>query len=272
MALFVLGQNMPHANHAVAVVGSRKATEAGIEVAHQIGAGLSLAGVTVVSGMAYGIDAAAHRGALQEGCNTVAVLGSGVDQVYPKQHRTLYDQIVRDGAVISELFLGAGPEARNFPMRNRIIAGMAAATVVAEAAEKSGSLITASLALEENRTVLAVPGHPLSKGHAGCNYLIRQGAGFVRHAADVLEDLAPELGFDPPEQETIDFDETPVSLSPDEKKVYEELDRVEAIHSDKIADTLRMDASRLGVLLMKLEMAGLVQRLPGDRYRRLVSG
>jgi DNA processing protein len=271
MALYMLGENPPKEDRAVAVVGSRAATEAGTEVAHQIGAGLSMAGVHVVSGMAHGIDGAAHRGALQEGGNTVAVLGSGVDVVYPREHRGLYDEIVRDGCVVSELFLSAGPEKRNFPMRNRIIAGMSAATVVAEAAEKSGSLITASLALDENRTVLAVPGHPLSKKHAGCNYLIRQGASMVRHAADVLEDLAPELGLTLGRgaQAGLDLGGDTEGLGDEEKRVLAVLDRVEPVHADIIADRVRIDTSRLGVLLMQLEMAGYVQRIPGERYRLL---
>lgn len=271
MALYVLGENLPNKDRAVAVVGSRNASEAGIEVAHQIGAGLSMAEVSVISGMAYGIDSAAHRGALQEGGNTVAVLGSGVDVVYPKENRKLYDQIVREGAVVSELFLGAGPEKGNFPMRNRIIAGMSSATVVAEAAEKSGSLITASMALDENRLVLAVPGHPLSKRHAGCNYLIRQGASLVRHAADVLEDISPLLNLEPGagSQASLGLTVSLEKLSEEERTVFEALDRVEAIHSDLLSERLGIDASRLGVLLMQLEMSGLIQRLAGDRYRRL---
>jgi len=271
-ALYVLGENLPEDDKAVAVVGSRNASESGIEIAHQIGAGLSKAGLFVISGMAYGIDAAAHRGALQEGGNTVAVLGSGVDVVYPSRHRRLYDEIVRDGAVISELFFGAGPETKNFPMRNRIIAGIASATVVVEAAARSGSLITASDALGENRTVFAVPGHPLSRNHEGCNYLIRQGASLVRHAGDVLEDLAPQLGLTINQaQESMDLDSEPEGISELELMVWRALDRMEPKHADSIADELKVDTSRLGVTLMQLEMAGLIQRVPGDRYRRLGS-
>lgn len=269
-ALFVQGKPLPFEGRAVAVVGSRAATAAGVEVAHQIGAGLDLAGVVTVSGMALGIDGAAHRGSLQESGTTVAVLGCGVDVVYPSRHRKLHDEIVLKGTLVSELFLGTGPEAKNFPMRNRIIAGMSVGTVVVEAAERSGSLITANYALQENRQVFAVPGHPLSKAHEGCNFLLRQGAIPVRHAGDLLEDLAPQLGLTlgGGGQEALDFERVAQTLEPDERRVVELLDPVAEIHADKLADMLRIDASRLGAMLMMLEMKGLVQRLPGDRYRR----
>jgi len=190
--------------------------------------------------------------------------------VYPKRHQKLRDQIVREGVLVSELFLGAGPEAKNFPMRNRIIAGMSVGTVVVEAAERSGSLITANYALQENRQIFAVPGHPLSKAYEGCNFLLRHGAIPVRHAGDLLEDLAPQLGITlgGGGQQRIDFEQASETLDPDERRLLELLDPVEEIHADKLADKLRIDASRLGAMLMMLEMKGLVQRLPGDRYRK----
>jgi DNA processing protein len=268
--LFVLGEPLPTDGRAVAVVGSRKATEAGVEIAHQIGAGLCKADVVVVSGMALGIDGAAHRGALQEGGGTVAVLGCGVDQIYPRQHRKLYAELVRHGTVVSEFFLGAGPEARHFPMRNRIITGLSAAVVVVEAGARSGSLITARYALDENRPIFAVPGHPLSKGHEGVNWLLRSGAGFVRHAGDLLEDLTGPLQLEKylAEQEAFSFDDLPDDLPAEERRIVESLDRVEGIHADKLGETLKVDTSRLGAMLLMLELKGLVQRLPGDNYRR----
>jgi DNA processing protein len=272
-ALYVTGRKLLAGNKAVAVVGSRKSSEAGLEIAHQIGAGLNKAGVSVVSGMAYGVDAAAHRGSLQEDGNTVAVLGCGVDVIYPKQNRKLYDEIMRKGTIISELFLGAGPEARNFPMRNRIIAGTSVGTVVIEATKKSGSLITASMALNENRQVFAVPGHPFAENHEGSNFLLRQGATFIRHAGDLLEDLIPQLGLDvkTDSQMDLDLNKVPDDLSTEEKRVFKALDPVETIHADKLAHTLKIDTSRLGAMLLMLEMKGVVQRVPGDRYRRRVN-
>ncbi len=269
VCLFVMGKPLPTDNKAVAIVGSRRASEAGLEIAHQIGAGLAKGGVNVISGMALGVDAAAHRGALQEG-TTVAVLGCGVDTVYPRQNRKLRDAILRDGTIVSELFIGAGPEAKNFPMRNRIIAWLSIATVVVEAGSKSGALITSYYALQANRSVSAVPGHPLSPGHEGCNYLLRQGATPVRHAGDLLEDLAPSMGLElRAKQAQLPLDTIPDDLDENERKIFKLLDHVEKIHADKLADRLEIDASRLGAMLMGLEMKGYIQRLPGDHYRRV---
>ena len=226
--------------------------------------------MVVVSGMALGIDGAAHRGALQEGGGTVAVLGCGVDQVYPKRHRKLHAEIVRHGTVVSEFFIGAGPEAAHFPMRNRIITGLSAAVVVVEAGSRSGSLITARYALDENRPIFAVPGHPLSKGHDGVNWLLRSGAGFIRHAGDLLEDLSGPLQLEKylAEQESFSFDDLPDDLPVEERRIVEMLDAVEGTHADKLGEKLKIDTSRLGAMLLMLELKGLVQRLPGDRYRR----
>ncbi|MCB2199753.1 DNA-processing protein DprA [bacterium] len=268
VSLFVQGNVLPSDNRAVAIVGSRAATEPGVEIAHQLGAGLDKAGVCTVSGMALGIDGAAHRGSLQESGNTVAILGCGIDVLYPKAHRKLRDELLQSGTLVSELFLGAGPEQKHFPMRNRIIAGMSMGTVVVEASRRSGSLITANYAMQENRSVFAVPGHPLAKSHEGCNYLLRQGVIPVRHAGDLLEDLAPQLGLTLGGQQGFPLDMEPEELTDDEQRVYDKLDTVDSIHADKLADQLKMDASRLGAILMMLEMKGVAQRLPGDRYRK----
>lgn len=271
--LFLLGNRLPDHDHAIAMVGRRKASEPGVELAHQIGAGLAKKQVTVVSGMAFGIDAAAHRGCMQENGHTVAVLGCGVDQVYPRQHRKLRDQIVQNGTIVSELFLGVGPEAKHFPMRNRIIAWMTAGTVVVEAAKKSGALITASYALQENRETFAAPGHPLSPGHEGCNYLLRQGATPVRHAGDILEDMAPIFGeqFAGPAQVSFKLDDMPDDLTPEEEQIFHLLDPVEKRHADYLSEKLKLDASRLGALLLGMELKGIVRRIPGDQFIRLVN-
>jgi|GEM_PF-64402 len=270
--LFAIGKPLPSNGKAVAVVGRRKANEPGLELAHQISAGLTKAGLCVVSGMAYGIDAAAHRGSIQEGGPTVAVLGCGIDLVYPKQHRKLRDEIIRNGTVVSELFMGSSPEARNFPMRNRIIAWMSLGTVVIEANAKSGSLITASYALQENREVFAVPGHPLSPGHEGTNHLLKHGAALTRHAGDVIEILAQLLGIDGDaiSQGELLLDASPDGLEDEELRVYTTLDPVEKIHADSLSEKLELDTSRLSVLLLSMELKGVVKRLPGDHYIRVV--
>jgi DNA processing protein len=174
----------------VAIVGSRSATPTGISVAARLGRELADAGLVVVSGLARGVDAAAHRGALDGMGHTIAVLGSGADVIYPPEHTSLARQILeRGGAIVSELAPGTPPRAGHFPLRNRIISGLARAVVVVEASEKSGSLITAKAALEQGRDVLAVPGNVISGRHRGCHALIKDGARLVETVDDVLEEL-----------------------------------------------------------------------------------
>jgi DNA processing protein len=174
---------------AVAIVGSRSATPTGISVAARLGRELADAGLVVVSGLARGVDAAAHRGALDGSGRTIAVLGSGADVIYPPEHASLARQILERGAIVSELAPGTPPRAGHFPLRNRIISGLARAVVVVEASEKSGSLITAKAALEQGRDVLAVPGNVISGRHRGCHALIKDGARLVETVDDVLEEL-----------------------------------------------------------------------------------
>jgi DNA processing protein len=173
----------------VAIVGSRAASTGGLLVAERLGRELAATGLTIVSGLARGCDAAAHRGALAGGGGTIAVLGCGVDVVYPPEHATLHRQVLAGGAVVSELPPGAPPLPAHFPQRNRIISGLARAVVVVEASEKSGSLITAACALEQGRDVMAVPGSTLGSRHRGCHALLRDGARLVETAGDVLEEL-----------------------------------------------------------------------------------
>ncbi len=181
----------------VAVVGARNASANGRRLARELAAGLGEAGIVVASGMARGIDAAAHLGALDSG--TVAVLAGGADIVYPEENRGLYDAMRTRGAILAELPLGAEPQARHFPRRNRIISGLALGVVVVEAAAKSGSLITARYALEQGREVFAVPGSPLDPRCRGCNDLLRNGATLTETAADVVDQLGPLLqGQAPP--------------------------------------------------------------------------
>ena len=242
---------------AVAVVGSRAATPLGLAFARSLAADLAAAGLTVVSGLARGIDTAAHQGALEAGGRTVAVLGSGLDALYPRENAALARAIERDGAVVSEFPPGTGPWKQNFPRRNRTIAGWARATVVVEAGEKSGALHTARAALEEGRDVLAVPGHPSCPGCAGTNALLRDGAALVRDAGDVLA----ALGLAPagPAARA-----TPAADDP----VLDALPRAAPAGIDELALRTALPVPELLVRLSELELAGRVRRLPGTLFVR----
>jgi DNA processing protein len=187
--LWVRGQLAVCDSTAVAIVGSRAATREGRAVAAELAAGLARAGVVVVSGLARGIDSAAHEGALDAGGLTVAVVGTGVDVVYPAEHKALTDRILERGAVVSELPPGTPPRVAHFPMRNRIISGLSRAVVVVEAAEKSGALITAREAADQGRDVMAVPGRVVGGGNRGAHALLRDGAKLVECADDILQEL-----------------------------------------------------------------------------------
>lgn len=256
--LYVSGRLVPAAAPlaSVAVVGSRAATVAGLAFARTLCADLATAGLEVVSGLARGIDGEAHRGALQARGRTVAVLGSALDRVYPREHKGLAAAIVHGGgAVLSEFPFGTAPEPHHFPRRNRILAGLAQAVVVVEAAEKSGALGTARFALEEGREVLAVPGHPTEPLCAGTNALLRDGAGLVRSAADVAEALGMVIPVTP--EPPSSGDDILDSLRRDRPMALEEL------HSRSgrpVGELL----SRLSIL----EIEARVRRLPGPAYVR----
>jgi DNA processing protein len=251
----------------VAIVGTRRASPEGLEVARALGRGLASAGVTVVSGMALGIDSAAHAGAVESGGRSVAVLAGGADVPYPARKRALHDQLRRHGAVVSEMPPGFRAHRWCFPARNRVIAALADATIVVEAAERSGSLITAELALELGREVAAVPGPVLSWRSAGTNALLRDGATLVRDARDIL-DLV--LGVDGAAVAVADAQRAasapPVDLPPELASLLSAVDdgrdRISALTAD--ADGAAM--VRAG--LAELELLGLVRRAPGGRWVR----
>jgi len=265
--LYVRGRLDPSAV-AVAVVGSRRATRYGVATAGQLAAQLARAGITVVSGMARGIDTAAHRGALQAGGATLAVLGSGLLRIYPPENEKLFGQIAQNGAVISEFPLTAGPDARHFPQRNRIISGISQGTVVVEAAARSGALITARLAAEQNREVFAVPGSIQSAASSGTHELIKQGAKLVENAADIIEELGPltvsadwaggQPGVPVP-------DAGPAGLTPEEQKVYRVLEPYPE-HIDALAPRVNMATGPLAAVLLSLELKGLAVQHPGMNF------
>lgn len=250
---------------AVAVVGARRASRAGLEAARLISRDLARAGVTVVSGFARGIDAAAHRAALEAGGTTVAVLGCGVDVCYPPEQGLLFDEIERTGTIYSEFPMGTTPEAWFFPVRNRVIAGLSRLTLVVEAAKKSGSLITARCAADYGRDVAAVPGSILSPGAEGSNALLKDGAILVRYAEDVLHELPGT--FAPRAEKPAEADATD-GLDPDARALYGALDPDEPRDSDALASLTGLSAARLSAALVMLELEGLAEALGGAVFVR----
>jgi len=250
---------------AIAVVGTRHPTDYGLEAARFICSPLAEAGVTIVSGMALGIDAAAHRAALQAGGVTAAVLGCGADVVYPRENDALYAEICERGAVVSEFAPGARPEPQNFPRRNRIISGLTQGTLVVEAGDKSGALITAFLAAEQGREVFAVPGNIFSPASDGCRRLLQTGARAVGSALEILEELAPALS---PARPAATEPLAAAALAPDDRTVLEQV-AGQALDVDEITARVGWDAGRIANALLHLEIAGLIEKLPGNRYRRL---
>ncbi|MGD2096960.1 MAG: DNA-processing protein DprA [Desulfobacterales bacterium] len=251
----------------VAVVGSRNATAYGISATQHLCADLTAFDITIVSGMALGIDTAAHQGALAGKGKTVAVLGSGLNIIYPAENRKLFERISEHGAVISEFALDTKPEAHNFPIRNRIISGMSMGTIVVEASRKSGSLITARLAAEQNREVFAVPGSIHSFKSTGTHTLIKQGAKLVENAQDVLEELTAFMAPVSVAAETLDNKTAGrlALLAPDELDLYNILSPYPQ-HIDAIIRKTNTDPGKLLSLLLQLELKGMVQQLPGKLF------
>ena len=257
------------ARESIAVVGARNASANGRHLAQRLAAGLGTTGLAVVSGMALGIDARAHVGALESG--TLAVMGGGVDVVYPRQNRALFERLLAQGAVLSEAPLRTMPRARHFPRRNRIIAGLCRGVVVVEAAARSGSLITARFALEQGREVFAVPGSPLDPRARGPNRLIREGAILVETAQDVLDAL-PDAGVRGRDaQPSPAFDETVPPPAADEEAPADAQTTVlsllgaSPVPVDTVVRESRLTAAAVNTILLELELAGRVERQPGNR-------
>lgn len=255
----------------VAIVGSRKPTPEGLETAREFAAALAGAGCTVVSGMALGIDGAAHEGALDAGGASIAVVGTGLDRVYPARHRALAHRLAAHGLILSEFPIGTSPLAGNFPQRNRIIAGLARGTLVVEAALQSGSLISARLAAEAGREVFAVPGSIHAPQSRGCHALIKQGAKLVETVDDILEELRPTASrraAPPPPVSSEGGDE------PDEAPGDSLLDALghAPVSLDALVARTGMPVPALGAALLELELAGRVARLPGQLFQRIGQG
>jgi DNA processing protein len=265
MVLYIKGNDIPDKKTFIAVVGSRNSTQYGQKAAENIGQGLARRGLGVVSGMARGIDSSSHWGCLEGKGFTIAVLGTGIDRIYPPTNKKLYDQIALTGAIFSEFPMGAPPIPNNFPMRNRIISGLSRGTVIVEATKNSGSLITASLALEQGRELFAVPGSINSFKSIGCHYLIKQGAGLVENADDILEALGmnyPSI----PKKDT--FKEMPlVDMDEAETALYNIIGDY-PIHIDQITRDGNMEPGETSSMLMKMELKGLIRQLPGKMFVR----
>ena len=251
----------------IAIVGSRNPTPQGLENARAFARNLSQAGLTIVSGLALGIDGAAHEGALQGAGSTIAVVGTGLDRVYPKGHHQLAHQISQQGLMLSEYPLGTPPLPSYFPQRNRIIAGLASATLVVEATLKSGSLITAKLAGDSGREVLAIPGSIHSPQSRGCHALIKQGAKLVETALDVLEELTPVTGLLRTATSADSEESEPSTVHP-----LLELMGYDPVSLDSLSERSGTSPATLSASLLELELSGHVARLPGQLFQRLDRG
>jgi DNA processing protein len=271
--LTVLGEAQLLQRSMIAVVGARNASANGRRLARNLAAELGQGGLAVISGLARGIDAAAHLGGLETG--SIAVVAGGVDVVYPEENRGLYDAMVSHGAVVAELPLGTEPQARHFPRRNRIISGMALGVIVVEAAARSGSLITARFALEQGREVFAVPGSPLDPRARGCNDLLRHGATLTETAADVLAQLAPQLHGGGPPRPVSSIAIPAAAFTPPAGAVEPVgsqdglvliLERLgpTPVAVDELVRQCQMSAAAVATLLLELELAGRIERHPGN--------
>jgi len=268
--LYASGTLRPQDEVAVAIVGGRRATPSGRIVTEEIAKELAEGGVTIVSGLARGIDAAAHRGALAGKGRTIAVLGCGIDRTYPPEHDALRLSIESHGAVISELPVGSSPQSHHFPRRNRIISGLSLGVLVSEAATHSGSLITAKLALEQGREVFAVPGSVREEACRGSNGLIKEGAKLIERARDILDEILPQV--DTRLRAALSVDGAPAGsrepLGKEGALVYETLS-YEAQSVDAVIERTGLSAAQVAATLLSLELYGRVRQLPGQQYIRL---
>src|SRR5947209_4427172 len=258
----------------LSIVGTRKPTLYGSQMAQRLGRDLAVRGIVIVSGLARGIDAIAHQGALAVGGRAIGVLGTGIDVCYPKENKKLYEKVLENGAILSEFPMGTHPSPENFPIRNRIVAGMPLGAIIVEGAQYSGSLITARLAMEFGREVFGVPGNVTQPVSFAPNQLIKQGAKLVTCAEDVIEELPtpvraaltqamqPETG-----QANL---LVAASLNPSEKKLYELLSAEEPVPIDDIVERSGLNSSEVLATLFDLEMKGIIRQLPGKQFSKVL--
>ena len=262
--LFYKGDISLTQGNSIAIVGSRKATAYGRSMAEKISSELVRAGIIIVSGFARGIDSISHRSALEHNGGTIAVMGCGLDIVYPPENKNLFGEIVNRGCALSEFLPGVPPEGRNFPKRNRLISGLSLGVVIIEAGIKSGALLTASHALEQGKDVFAVPGPANSASSEGANFLIKSGAKLTTSADDILEELKLQFKtplFSQSEKRTME------GLNDTQKLIYEALGG-EGLNIDKLALKVGLEIPALLNCLLEMELSGYVRSMPGKRYAR----
>jgi DNA processing protein len=302
--LYVKGELTPEDALSISLVGSRNAKDYGRKVSYRLSYQLAQRGVTVISGLAKGIDTLAHRGALEAGGRTIAVMGNGLSIVYPATNSNLAEKIEASGALVSEFPMAARPKSRNFPRRNRIISGLTLGTVVVEASNRSGALITARLAAEQNREVFAVPGEIFSELSAGTHKLINDGAKLINTVDDLLNELspyvlnqiqsqaspglAPDMEAEPPQASPVEKGDTklvstqassearqpvstppPPDLTPDEKTIFDAIE-VPSSHIDTIVRATQLPIGQISSVLLMLELKGVVQQLPGKQFTKTI--
>ncbi len=253
----------------LAMVGSRYCTPGGARTARDFAGELVRRGLVITSGLALGIDAEAHRGALDAGGGSIAVVGTGIDRIYPSRNRTLAQRLAGEGLILSEFPLGTPPNSENFPRRNRVISGLSRATLVVEATRRSGSLITARCSVEQGRDVFAIPGSIHNPQAKGCHQLIREGAKLVEEVAHILDELAPWLEGDEPEADSSETAaEMPASDLDDEYHSLLEQMGYDPVSLDQLATRSGLTVAELSSMLLRLELNDLIQTLPGGLYQR----
>jgi DNA processing protein len=265
--LYLRGTIRPEDRVAIAIVGSRQASSYGCTIAEQISGALAERGVTIVSGMARGIDAAAHRGALRTAGRTIAVLGCGLGVTYPPEHTELADQIAAQGAVVSEFPIFTPPKPSHFPRRNRIISGLSRGVVVIEAGLDSGALITANYALEQGREVFAVPGQVTSRLSIGCHQLIKAGAKLAEGWEDIWEEIELQVTPRAPIQQ--DLIPARGTLEPEEMLIVDALE-AGSVQIDDLIDQTQLPAGQMASLLLSLMLKGIIEELPGKRFAKRI--
>lgn len=264
VVLFYKGNASLNPDKSVAIIGTRHITEYGKKMTEKLVEGLSSSNVTVLSGLAYGIDIAAHKSALKNNLPTIAVMGTGLDLIYPAHHRNVAMQMIENGGLLTEFFSATKPDKENFPRRNRIVAALSDAVVVIESAVRGGSLITAEIANSYNRDVFAIPGRTDDEYSGGCNDLIKKNKAVLIESA---QDLLYAMRWDEESSKKNIQKKIFIDLTADEMAIMEALQKSEAMHVDELSQITKFDSGKLATTLLQLEFKSAVLALPGKRYR-----